>query len=563
MFITIYSAFAVFVLFSIELVVGSEECPPWFTLENTTGSLFPQCFCSTDNQPWIICDQRLQKSYLNPGNCAFQDTTTNGTLVAACPYVFPKHLIVDGHILLPSKVSELNNFTCGNLHRDLSFPLCGRCANGTGPAIYYFGSKCVPCSAVNILYYLLLQYLPNTIMFLAIIVFRINITAAPMVHYVLFCNVVVLALGFFSGEYSNIMLSLDHKYIYIKNIGRLLLTLNAVWTFDILLFLSPPLCISEHMQEIYIPYLNTLAALYPFILLLITYAAIQLHAHDYKLFVRLWKLFHRTYVRFRRAWDPNASMIQAFATVLFLSYTKFLLLMYEPFRFSNTYNQKLNSVNTTMYLDPNIPINDPKHIYLFLLSAIIFIFILLPPSLLLIIFPTRLFSKVSQCLKLRWIISIRIFADTFNGCYKDGTDGARDYRAVSGYILATCLLIPTIHIVMTLQDMATLIPSVYTTLFIVLTVPCAAMRPYKHTAANISGVALLAILALLAFSFQLFLSHNKFAVILNIATLALPHCVFYSYLVYQLGKLAKQRCLYIWQEREHTQRLCRFSNTGA
>ena len=170
MFSTSNFAFAVLILFSIKLVVGSEECPPWFTLENTTGSLFPQCVCSTDNQPWIICKQILQKSYLNLGYCAFQDTATNGTLVAACPYVFPKHLIVDGLIPLPSKVSQLNNFTCGNLCREISFPLCGRCANGTGPAIYYFGSKCVPCSAVNILYYLLLQYLPNTIMFLAIIV---------------------------------------------------------------------------------------------------------------------------------------------------------------------------------------------------------------------------------------------------------------------------------------------------------------------------------------------------------------------------------------------------------
>ena len=563
MFIASYSTFAALMLLGIELVVGSEECPPWFTLENTTGSLFPQCVCSTDNQPWIICDQRLQKSYLNPGNCAFQDTTTNGTVVIACPYVFPKHLIVDGHILLSSKVSELNSFTCGNLNREIGTYLCGRCANGTGPAIYYFGSKCVPCSAVNILYYLLLQYLPNTIMFLAIIVFRINITAAPMVHYVIFCNVVVLAFGFFSGEYSNIVLSLDHKYIYIKYIGILSLTLNAVWTFDILLFLSPPLCISEHMQEIYIPYLNTLAALYPFILLLITYAAIQLHAHNYKLVVRLWKLFHRTYVRFRRAWDPNASMIQAFATLLFLSYTKFLLLMFEPLRITHIHNQKLNSMNTTMYLDPNIPRNDLKRIYLFLLSAIIFIFILLPPSLLLIIFPTRLFNKVSLCLKPRWIVSIRIFADTFNGCYKDGTDGTRDYRAVSGYILAIFLILPSVEIVMTLLYIEPFISSVYITLLIVLTVLCATGRPYKYTAANNSGVALLAILVLMFFSFQLFLFHNKFDVILMIATLALPHCVFYSYLVYQLGKLAKQRCLYIWQEREHTQRLCRFSNTAA
>ena len=339
--------------------------------------------------------------------------------------------------------------------------------------------------------------------------------------------------------------------------------MKALWTFDILLFLSPPLCISKQMQDIYTPYLNTLAALYPFLLLLITYAAIQLHAHDCKLFVRLWKLFHRTYVRFRRAWDPNASMIQAFATLLLLSYIKFILIMYEPIVLSNIYNQTMSSVNTTMYLDPSIKIKDHERIYSFWQSIIIFIFILLPPSLLLIIFPTRLFNKVSQYLKPRWIVSIKIFVDTFNGCYKDGTDGTRDYRAVSGYILATCLLFPSLKIWFTLQHLEHFIISVSITLFIVFTVLFAAMRPYKHSAANISGVALLAAMALLMFSIQLFLSDKKVGFIMLTVILGLPHCVFYSYLVYQLGKLAKQRCLYIWQEREHNQLLCRFPNTAA
>ena len=550
-------------LLSVAPMVHTEECPPWFMQENTTSSNSPTCVCSTTQQYKIHCNQVKQESSLILGYCAFQDIATNGTLVAACPYVFPKHLIVNYRIPLPRRVSELDSFMCGNLNRETGSYLCGRCTNGTGPAIYYFGSKCVPCSAVNILYYLLLQYLPNTIMFFAIIVFRINITAAPMVHYVIFCNTIVLIVGFFSGEYSNIMLSLEHKYSYIKYIMKIFLTMKALWTFDIFIFWSPPLCISKQMQDIYTPYLNTLAALYPFLLLLITYTAIQLHAHDCKLVVRLWKLFHRTYVRFRRAWDPNASMIQAFATLLFLSYAKFLLIMYEPIRLSNIYNQTMSSVNTVMYLDPSIPRNDPKRIYSFLLSVIIFIFILLPPSLLLIIFPTRLFNKVSQYLKPRWIVSIKIFVDTFNGCYKDGTDGTRDYRAVSGYILATCLLLPSLKILFTLQQLDTYIASVYHTLFIVFTVLFAAMRPYKHTAANVSGVAMLAAMALLMFSIQLFLSHKKVAFIMMTVILGLPHCVFYSYLVYQLGKLAKQRCLYIWQEREHNQLLCRFPNTAA
>ena len=131
MLVTCCTTYSVLILFSIKLVVGSKECPPWFTLENITGSLFPQCVCSTNNQPWIICDQILQKSYINLGHCTFQDTTTNGTLVTICPYVFPKQLIIDERIPLPSKVSELNSFICGNLNREIGSYLCGRCTNGT------------------------------------------------------------------------------------------------------------------------------------------------------------------------------------------------------------------------------------------------------------------------------------------------------------------------------------------------------------------------------------------------------------------------------------------------
>ena len=181
----------------------------------------------------------------------------------------------------------------------------------------------MPCSAVNILYYLLLQYLPNTIMFLAIIVFRINITAAPMVYYVIFCNVVVIYIKSFAGGYANFVHSLTDGKVIDKVIISLLLSVNAIWSFDTFLFVSPPMCISERMQDIYMPYLNIIAALYPFILLLFTLAAIQLHAHNYKLFVRLWKLFNRTYARFRRAWGPNASMIQAFVTASFLTLNSF------------------------------------------------------------------------------------------------------------------------------------------------------------------------------------------------------------------------------------------------
>ena len=533
-----------FVIFlNMAPIVHTEECPPWFRLKNITGSLIPQCVCSTTQQYKISCNQVKQESSLTLGYCAIQDTATNGTVVAACPYIFPKHLIVNYHIPLPRRVSELNSFMCSNLNRNIGSYLCGRCANGTGPAIYYFGSKCVPCSAVNILYYLLLQYLPNTIMFLAIIVFRINITAAPMVHYVLFCNAVVIYIKSFAGGYANFVNTVNNGKLVVKVFSSLFLPINAVWSFDTLFFVSPPLCFSEHMQEIYIPYLNTLAALYPFILLLITYTAIQLHAHDYKLVVRLWKPFHRTYVRFRRAWDPNASMIQAFATLLFLSYTKFILLMYEPLLLSTVENPMQKVVTRTTYIDPTVPIFNSKHLFLIALSVVIFIFIILPPILLLLIFPTRLFNELSRHLKLRWVVSIQIFVDTIQSCYKDGTDGTRDYRVVSGCILAIWVLIPVVEITTSslLQNIF-IAAEIFVVFFTALTLLCAALRPYKHTMANISAVALLSLLALIASSFIFVLSNTFFVAIMLIFLLSLPHCVFCGYIVCRLRKIAKQYC---------------------
>ena len=120
------------VLLSVLSVTGTvKDCPPWSTWYNGTA----QCVCSDAMVPVIMCYQREQRSSLGLGFCAFQDSTTNGTVVTACPYVFPDHLIVDEHIPLPSKSSELNHFICGNLNRDIGTPLCGRFTNGTGPSI--------------------------------------------------------------------------------------------------------------------------------------------------------------------------------------------------------------------------------------------------------------------------------------------------------------------------------------------------------------------------------------------------------------------------------------------
>ena len=170
---------------------GVRECPPWFEWVNTSDSS-GYCACAAVRGSYIDCDQIHQTSYLLQGSCHFYDAESDQIWVSRCPFLFPDDVLQDGMFPLPANVSELNTVVCGNFTREVKGPLCGRCTANTGPSIYSVGSRCVHCSPVNVLYYLLLQYGPSTLIFLLVIIFRPNITSAPMLHYVLFCNFTVI-----------------------------------------------------------------------------------------------------------------------------------------------------------------------------------------------------------------------------------------------------------------------------------------------------------------------------------------------------------------------------------
>ena len=524
----------------VEVSITSDECPPWFILQHTNDSYFPQCVCSNAEPAQIICNQKEQMSFLKLGHCAFQDEAINATVVSICPYVFPAHLIHDELIRLPHDTSQLNDFFCGHLKRKITAPLCGRCTNGTGPSIYSFGSQCASCSSVNILYYLLLQYVPTTIIFLMILLFRFDVVSPPMAHYVLYCNLIVLCFKSNTG----IPILQVSIAAYGSPLVRLVVTLNAIWTFDALYFLSPPLCISERIEEIYIPVFDAIAALYPFILLLLTYVAIELHGRDFKPIVTIWKPFYKRIGRYLKSWSGDKSLIRAFATIFYLSFTKLLMIVFQSFLQTDVISQEGHLVATVSYVDPTVNFFSQKHIPLIITSVVIIIFIISPPILLLIIFPTTCFRKFSTCLKPRWMLTLQIFADTFQGCYKNGTNGTKDYRQMPGYILSMWIVIPVLFFI------ATLITSNRTLSWLALLVLASVtlgvttlvLEPYQHRTANISGTLLGFSIALDSIlSAYLLTDTSSELALFCIAFSSIAHCVFYGCVIYHVIK-GLRRC---------------------
>ena len=512
---------------------GMRECPPWFEWVNTSDSS-GYCACATNEYKGTLqCDQKRQVSFVYQGSCALYDFKNNASIAVWCPYLFPDDVLQDGMFPLPANFSELNTVVCGNLTREVKGPLCGRCTGNTGPSIYSVGIRCVHCSPVNILYYLLLQYGPSTLIFLLVIIFRPNITSAPMLHYVFFCNTAVL--------YVRSALSLYEQLN--QGIAATALTFSALWSFDALLFISPSLCISPHIEEIYIPCFEFLATLYPFVLLLLTYAMIKLQSKGFKPLVIIWGLCSRGYVKFYRAWDPRSSMIQAFASLFFLSYAKLAYVFWKPLFWI-----KISEAEFITYTDPNIPYSSFKHYTLIILSVIVAVVGFGPPLLILIVYPTSLYRKISDRISPVWRIRIQVYVECFNKSVKDGTNGTRDYRSFSGWLLVLFGFFPQVLLALAIATLPTnnitngyYIIALY---FSILAFLCALFQPYKENVSNALTIGILLIASmLLAVAVGMFDNQQREAVkVIMTVLLLIPHCVFWGYIAYRLANAVVKRC---------------------
>ena len=525
----------------VVLVVSAclvDGCPPWFEWVNTSDTGCGYCACPRDVPYYIHCDERKQISSILQASCMFYNSEKDIITASGCSFFLPESVTNNGIFALPANVSELNSVMCGNLSREVKPPLCGRCTNGTGPSIYSIGIKCVPCSLVHILYYLMLQYLPSTVIFLSVIIFRPNITSAPMATYVLCCNSFVLYCRL------NLWLFAKPNSLF-TNLEKTVLTLSGIWSFDALLFISPHLCLSPYMEEFYIPFLEFLATLFTFILLFLTYTVIELYNKNFRLVVSLWRLFRRVYVKFYRAWDPRSSMIHAFASLFFLSYAKLSYVVWETFVWSEGVNNKGKADIKLLYIDPNVPYHSTKHGVLMAFSVAVAVFIYFPPLLILVVYPTSLYRKISHWISPKWRLRIKTYVDIFNGCFKDGTDGTRDYRSMSGWapLLFSFFPVLLVTIIATINSphRNVFICSYIMAIFLcIVAFSYICLQPYKDKCSNNLTAGLLVLFSLLAISVIGSESQQREnAEVFMVIIFFVPHCVFWGYIVWRVIKCCR------------------------
>ena len=517
-------------LFLLLVVSSGHQCPLGF--EPAQYCSGRQCKCRKDLNLNIKCDEEKQQLYLLNGYCMSTYNDTNDTVVLGeCPYIHPS--AVNSSVLpyfpFPPNMtaSELNGYMCGEMNR--TGRLCGRCENGTGPSVFSPYLKCVKCldSSYGWAVYLAAELIPVTVFVLLVILFRIRLCADYINAFVFFCNVMAGSLFYFRPVF---------VFIFHSNFERtavsILLSVYKVINLQFFQTFLPHLCISDKVTNLQVIALRYLVAFYPLVLILVIYVLVCLYDRNFKLVVLVWRPFGAIFSCFSQQFNVRHSLIDAFASFFLLSFFNFAVTSYSLVNYIELYTYTHSSrISYVIYWDGSVTQYVDNGI--FVLALIIITAFIVFPTVLMLAYPTRTFQKCLNCCGLR-CLPLHIFMDAFQGCYKNGTDGTRDYRYFAGLYLVFRFLAFSELLSFTLDSYLNFVFFV-----VIFSLSFALCCPYKNSGFNVVDCLFHAILALVAF---LISSVSTSASVAVRAVLLLLLCAPLFYLVTLIGFFLFPKC---------------------
>ena len=464
--------------FQNETVVIDYKDNPMMTCncDNRTWLYSEDCECGKSLDGTVYCDS-TKAVFLFSRFCMAYNERVGEEVVGRCPYTYtlfndPNVSNVGLYIKLAPTVDQLETFMCDRLNRKGFF--CGKCKKNYGYAMYPDFMKCVECDPKdhvrNWLLYVVISYVPLTVFLMLVVCLRISATSAPMNAFI-FISQIITNPPFERGFSETIDATfLSHG---ASEFLKFLHCLYGIWNLNFFIALIPLFCI-PHQRVYGVIMLTFLVALYPLLLLFLIYVLVELHSRNFKVIVWLWKPFHVCCVRFRRKWDIRASIIDAFATFLLLSYVKFLFVSVDCLNQTKLIAQNGSVVGYALYSDASIMLTRDTKMILSLIGVIgILVLFVATPAILLLLYPCRFCQKCLTFTRLNFQV-LRILMDSFHGCYKNGTEGTRDCRYFASVFLIFRIAISVVYASSTMSYHATVLG-----ICILLVIAIAVVHPYN------------------------------------------------------------------------------------
>ena len=403
-------------------------CPPWYyqnegKCKERDGYGNVVKFQSRTGQTWV------QKYY-----CMTTDNNGTDVLGGCLASIFGQSFERTSYPL-PCNISQLNEYMCAGLNREGQ--LCGRCVKGFAPPVYSYSLSCVNCTDyhLNWLKYIGVAFGPLTLFCLFICLFHINATSPYLHGFVFFCQILssptILRLALNGNGYLFVNSEATNSFanIYLSIVG--------IWNLDFFSTAYKPFCLHPDMTVVQALAINYLIALYPLVLLFATYCLVKLYFKNVRLIVILWKPFRAFLRPCVKNLNIKSSLIESFATLYFLSTMKIQSVSVDLLAPTAVHHANgAESERLFLYLAGDVEYFSGDHLLYGLLASFLLLTFALVPTLLLFLYPCHFCQKFLNKINCNSVI-LRTFMDVFQGNYKDGTNGTRDYRFFSGIFFCT------------------------------------------------------------------------------------------------------------------------------
>ena len=475
---------------SVDSVGAGDEkmCPHlWFVWDN--GS----CHCGNDLHGVIQCDPDTKEVDVLDCNCLTIEYTSHGAFPIAGGCIFN----CVNYTYTFDKVYHSAPSDCASLNRQGT--LCGQCLDGYTVPAYSYQLKCIRCDSEleNWGLYIVFAFVPLTVFIVIILVFRINVLSPKLFTFVFASQIVTTPVLVKIIVYYTSQHKMFHSLLYRIPLA-LLSGIYGIWNLDFFrVYILPDVCIN--VIPLHIMMLDYLIALYPMLLMAVAYTVIELYGFGFRPLLYMWKPFHFFFARFRRQWDIQTTIMDAFVTFFFLSTTKLLSVSFSLLMGTAIYKPDGKLYSHNLYYDPSIKYFGKEHLsYALMALAILVFFIVLPTSLL-------LFYQCRKCQKCLVKCHVRgttlsQFLSTFQKYYKDGSNGTQDCRWFAAFFILVKLLAYVIYS-LSPSDMFFVLATIS---FIIGAAVVVIVEPYKeeYSVYNIVSANLLLWQALLFISFS-------------------------------------------------------------
>ena len=446
-------------------------CRPWTHHDQVSN----KCVCGDKLRGVVHCGDHLAILYCNCITYSKSNQITVGKCMQMCRQ--GSHSCSLYTRIETINVTMLNDEVCGPFNR--TGQLCGDCIDGCGSPVYSYSMVCAECKEsmfkYNLLKYWAVAFLSTTWLYLACMMLNIPISSGIMVSYVLISQIYTIP-----DVMEAVISPSTDSTLGIK----ILISFYSVWNMDIFRAVYTPFCLHPSLSTMHTIALDYLIALYPALLMLLTYLTVSLY-DNYK------HIILHFYNATGREWNLRGSLINTFATFFVLSYVKIMTTSFKLL--SPAYVYTMNG-NRSLYLfnAGEVPYFSREHLPFGILAIVMVMFCNVLPVVLLLVYPTTFFqSKISNQ-------TLTTFMDAFQGCYRHHPRDCRYFSAVYFIFRAAVLL----QLLLTKDSLFLALAGLS---FIILTSLVIIVKPYKRSYVNYAEIFLYMVSAL--FYLSMFMSY--------------------------------------------------------